>query len=99
MKLKTPNQIKILGRTFSIVNSKTTHDDYGETEGAAGKIVIDHSKHTSQEELDSTLLHEIIHGILYISGQAETLSEHQEEGLVIALENGLRQIYSLTLKK
>lgn len=93
--LNLPSEVTILGQSFTIVDKKLEEGNYGETCGASGKIEIDKTKHTSQELLDSTLLHEVIHGILYVSGQSEMLSEQQEEGLVIALENGLRNIISL----
>ena len=43
----------------------------------------------SQETLLATLLHECIHGILYLSGHSEELDGGKEEALVIALEHGL----------
>jgi predicted SprT family Zn-dependent metalloprotease len=40
---------------------------------------------------DQTLLHELIHGILYRSGGKFQLDDKQEEALVRALEHGLWQ--------
>ena len=63
----------------------------GESNGAERRIKIQKGLDTSIEE--ATLMHEIIHSILYLTGQAEQLNEDQEEGLVLALEHGLSQIY------
>lgn len=43
--------------------------------------------------ISGTLLHECLHAILYISGQAADLSAEREEGLVLALENGLGKLF------
>ncbi len=43
----------------------------------------------SQETLLATLLHECIHGVLYLSGHSEGLDGEKEESIVIALEHGL----------
>ncbi len=43
----------------------------------------------SQETLLATLLHECLHGILYMSGHSEELEDGKEESIVLALEHGL----------
>ena len=37
----------------------------------------------------SILIHEICHAILFISGHSQTMTEDEEEALVMALESGL----------
>ena len=69
----------------------------GLTTGAQRTIQVSTSVNLSEELIESTLLHETLHAILYNTGISEVLSELSneklEEGLVIALENGLSQIY------
>lgn len=96
--LTLPSDVTILGQKFKIEDKKLSEDTFGETCGMTSRISVDLDKHSSQELLNSTLLHEIIHGVLYVSGQSQTLSEQQEEGLVVCLENGLKSIIRLTFK-
>lgn len=97
-KLTLPTAISVLGQDFEIVDKKLASADgeeenYGECDGGEATIYIDLSKHKSQEQVESTLLHETLHAALYISGQSEHMSEKQEEGVVVALENALKHIY------
>lgn len=39
-----------------------------------------------------TLLHEILHAVLYYSGHSQKFEENDEEALVMALENGLKTL-------
>jgi len=56
----------------------------GLTHGAREEIEIS-SRLPTHRQL-RTLFHEVIHGALYVSGQAESLAERQEEAIVLALE-------------
>lgn len=47
----------------------------------------------SDDIFESTLLHEILHTILAMTGQSEFLKGEAEEALVIAIEHGLTSIY------
>jgi len=89
-------KIPVLGVPFEIqyVNKINEEDDsYGECDGPAHKIKIKKSLTNEQKRL--TVFHEILHAALYISGQSELLTEQQEEAIVVALENGLSQLYNL----
>jgi hypothetical protein len=66
----------------------------GESDGSRHKISISKSENQTEDHIESTILHEIIHSILYISGQNATLANMAiEEGIVLALENGLHKLY------
>lgn len=93
-----PTSISILGKSFEIRYTRKIDKDnsYGECDGPSRVIKI--RSDLEGEQLEDTLLHEFLHGILYISGQSESLDQHQEEALVLALENGLSQIYQRIVK-
>lgn len=93
MSTKKPKSVAILGADFEIryVKSVDKGDSFGECDGPLRIIKIKDSQ--PDHIVDSTILHEIIHGILYMSGNSEHLSEELEESIVLALENGLGQIY------
>jgi len=87
-KKKLPGSIRILGINFHIdYTTDMDKSDYGETiiEERSIKININKPKHTWR----STLRHEIFHAILGITGQSERMGNEEEEGIVIALENGV----------
>ena len=90
---KLPKEIKVLGRTFEVKYPKKVdkEDSYGETNGPERVIKIRSTLSTSVTE--DTLLHETIHAILYTAGISELLDEDKEEAIVVALENGLIQLY------
>ncbi len=48
-------------------------------------------------ELHKTLLHEILHAVLELSGQNQSLRDKQEEAIVRALENGLYGLVALSI--
>ena len=85
--------IPILGIPFNVqyVEEVDKEQSYGETEGPERSIKI---KSTATPEIrEATLLHETMHAILYTSGVGELLEENLEEAVVVALENGLSQLY------
>jgi Zn-dependent peptidase ImmA (M78 family) len=53
----------------------------------------------SEDRQAQTLLHECMHAVLYMTGQAEHLSPAQEEGIVLGLEHTLWPILPRLLKK
>ena len=64
----------------------------GQCDPINGKISISRTDNTSRKLLRSTLLHEVIHYMLYVSGQASVLERahiDREEGVVITLEINL----------
>lgn len=44
----------------------------------------------NNETWKQTLLHEILHAILFYSGHSQSLDEKLEEAIVMALENGFK---------
>lgn len=93
-----PNRVNIMGTEFTVKYAKLSGGDMGETKGNARIITIDPK--LRGEELKSTTIHEIIHAILHVTGQAEILAsygEHVEESLVVALEHGLTPMIELKL--
>jgi hypothetical protein len=85
--------VPVLGVPFEVqfVKDVDAEHSYGETEGPERRIKV--KKSLPPDMLEATLLHEIIHAILYTSGVGEMLNENLEEAIVVALENGLSQLY------
>lgn len=96
-RVRRPAQLEILGVPFSVTWNKRdmpvdSREDCGETTAWEHKMQINSERCGDRATIDSTLLHEIIHAVLYLSGHhASLLGEdvNKEEGLVLALENGL----------
>jgi hypothetical protein len=86
-------QVPVLGIPFDVHFVEEVDKDHsmGECDGPERAIKIKHAQ--TPEMLESTLLHEVCHAILYTSGISELLEENQEEAIVVALENGLSQLY------
>jgi hypothetical protein len=87
---RLPTSITILGTTFSIEwDVSLAEGDWGESHVLERSIKIGNVCNTPQKRAD-TLLHEIIHCVLGLTGHADRFSsEAEEEALVVALENGL----------
>ena len=86
----------ILGKMVKINYSvDMDKDDCGEFDDSTMTISINLNRHDNEDLLKSTLLHEIIHAILFITGQNELLDSKQEEGLVRAIEHGLADIVTI----
>lgn len=95
MSPKKPKQIIILGKKIKIVYKSLT-PLMGEYDGDNGIIYID--EELKGEEFQSTLLHEILHTILHLTGMVHAIFHNQEqpeEGIVYALENGLSSLVKL----
>ena len=91
-----PEQVTIMGIPFTIkIVSKLAN--LGECDGPARIIKL--KKGQKPHELESTLLHEIIHAILYVTGHSARIEGDEESGdeeaLVLALEHGLLPIYKM----
>ncbi len=73
---------------------KLPNDVYGLCHPDKGLIEISLKQNNTQEMLESSLYHELIHLLLYRSGWGEILetSSVPEEGLVLMLENGFQQL-------
>lgn len=95
---KHPDTLEIMGATFTIKYVTKLKDDddnslSGEMQGSKRLITINLNEHDNLDELERTLLHEITHAVLYMSGLSEQLTEKLEESIVVALENGIIQLY------
>ena len=88
-----PTTVSILGVTYNVAhpNKVDAENSFGECNGPGRMIRI--RKSLEGEGFEMCLLHEILHAIIYTSGQSEHLTPEQEEGLVVALENGLTALY------
>jgi len=76
--------------------SKLPNDVYGLCHADKGLIEISLKQNSTQEMLEASLWHELLHLAFYRSGWGEVLSDANlsEEGVVIMLENAFRQIIS-----
>lgn len=94
MARKIPTEVKILGIPFKI---KIVDDleDYGETNGPENVIKL--NKKFSRDKMESTLLHELVHAALYVSGLSQVLDDKMEEGIAICVENALNSVVEVKL--
>lgn len=88
-----PTDISVLGVNFKIVYPRKIDNDDSLGECEAGSRIIKIKAGLSDELFEATLLHETLHAILALSGQAEHLKHDLEEGIVLAIETGLGAIY------
>lgn len=100
--LKRPKKISISGIEYTIkyLPASKMNSDLGSADFSTRTIKI--LETLDEDNASSTLLHEIIHVILYTSGQAELLGptgdevgDRREESLVLALEHGLHSLVEL----
>lgn len=88
-KNKRPDKIVIFGKTVSIIE-KENFANFGESN--LDDLVITIRKDLDDKAFETTLLHEVIHVMLHISGWNELLEDNKEESLVRMLEHGLVDI-------
>ena len=90
-----PKKIKIFGQDWKIVVAKLDENTSGETVYTDKCILICNS--LNREQAERTLLHEILHASLCISGLGSTssplISHEIEEAIVTCLENALFPLY------
>lgn len=82
-------KITVLGTTFTVERTKLEGDDLGDMSINERKIRIDHSASYGR-----TLLHEVIHAAIGLTGWSEVLGR-KEEGIVLALESALKGVVSI----
>jgi Zn-dependent peptidase ImmA (M78 family) len=87
--MKTPHAINVMGRPYRIEYVAFDEGHYGEMQGEKGTIRI--KANLPPEEWQATLVHELIHAILYESGLTHILEKENdlEEAIVRAVEHGL----------
>jgi Zn-dependent peptidase ImmA (M78 family) len=91
---KLPKSITVMGWKIGIelVDEYSFKKDlYGEYVRDEKKIKI--SQHTDLETQWQTLAHEVVHVVLHLSGKSESLTEDQEEELVVFLEHNLLPLF------
>ena len=90
---KKTGSIIIFGTTYSVEYYPLLEDsdgnNYGETQCHEKAIKVSLIHNDNKKKLQSTLFHEIIHGVLGESGLTEVLDSNTEEAIVVALENAL----------
>lgn len=90
---KVPREVRVLGKRFRVVVDKSMGDsEVGDSCCTTYRIRLN-PKYAEQYE--STLLHEIIHCALGVSGVSQRLTEKLEESIVVCLENALSEMVSL----
>ena len=103
----TPKTIKVLGVDFNIrFNHKVPKADradrtYAFTIGDDREITIYVRRITSMDQFKSTLIHELLHAAIHVSGVTNSLNEEQEESVVMCLEvlvNGLMRFKDFSLE-
>jgi len=86
----TDHEVSVLGRGYRIEYVEFEEGNYGECHGEKGIIKI--KAGLSDEERRATIVHELLHAILFESGLTHIL-EHKEtdleEAIVRAIEHGL----------
>lgn len=93
-----PTSVMILGYEFEIRYVDDMPDgQQGEMTGDYRLIKIDAAQ--KGEELLATVMHEIIHAALFLTGWSEKLGAEEEEGIVRALEHTLAPLYQLKRTK
>lgn len=90
--MNIPEKVKIGWREYRIVQGEHRTADkggdlYGEIKYEENEIYL--YNRLSLDEKAVTLLHEIVHGVLYLSGRNK---ERNDEGLVTAISENLYQV-------
>lgn len=93
IKLRRKRSITILGQKIKIVyTSKVLYDGDNELHGSFNAETM--TIHISNEsDVKGTLLHELIHSCLEISGVNKLINEKTEEAIVSSLERGLKDYF------
>lgn len=81
-----PTEITVFGKVVGIEFNRI-HGNYGLCDAEERLITLDTTQ--TKEQAEDTLVHEIIHAVLGISGIAEILTEEQNEAITVALTTGI----------
>ena len=81
-----PSAILVFGQVVNIEFSRI-HGNYGLCDAEERMLTLDTTQ--TKEQAYDTLVHEIIHAVLGISGMAELFTDEQNEALTVALTTGL----------
>lgn len=92
---KVPRSVMCCGVKITVkLTSKLMFDGDDELHGCfcPETLTIHVSKHS---DIKSTLLHEMVHAILHVTGCSSRLTNSSEESIVTAIEYGLRDYFTL----
>lgn len=94
-KIKKRESVNVFGKDIPIEYKAIELNDDDKPFGLykLEKIIIDEK--LKDDELRDTILHEMIHACLDISGLTELLSDEQEEAICCNLEKGLGEYFCL----
>lgn len=97
MSLKLPEHLGVLGEKFRVEVKTKLHAHDDPDEPVSGETIGERRMFRVSGDLDlsrqwSTLLHEYVHGILYVVGVGNFLDEGIEEVIAQSLEHGLKQL-------
>ena len=92
------SSVSILGVTYKVrfkdvlIDTDTNEEVSGLCHRSQRLIEISLRENPTLAMQASSLIHEIVHAILYVSGHGEFFEEKQEEALTLALENGIYNV-------
>ena len=91
---KLPETTKVLGEEFRIEVPETLLDEdgeelYGDTDGIRRRFRV--AGEQGSVRIWTTFLHEYLHGVLYVNGVANVISEELQEIIVQSMEHGFIQ--------
>jgi hypothetical protein len=90
--MNKPTGITIGGVPFKVTYpAKMEENQVGESDAMERTIKI--KANQKGDEFERTLLHEVVHAAMGISGISELFDEKIEEAIVICLENSLHSLY------
>jgi hypothetical protein len=94
-----PTSVTVLGTPFKI-QKVAKMEASGEMLGADSLIKINPKENDTRDKVQNTLIHEITHAALYLSGMSQILETHDssgklEEALTLLIANSLSPIVTL----
>lgn len=93
--MKIPKTIKVGGFDWKVsFNDEVTAEGncFGSTHHRTQKIYLENKETCSQDKVDQTLLHEILHAVWWQQGLTESEARQYEEFIVSSLSMGLYQV-------
>lgn len=86
-----PTSVTVLGQEFRIelLPAEKMDGNFGEMVGELHRIRICDTQDRARRW--RTLLHEVVHAVLYVNGVSNTIDEDQEEVIAQSLEYGMLQ--------
>lgn len=93
--MQLPKTVDILGQTYLVKSSINLYDGKRKVDGLCmpGSKIIQIEVDLDKDQKSATFLHECLHALLYESGYEAIIgNEKTEEGLVLALEHGIKHL-------